>query len=155
VAWHYNQFPLTEIIMLALLVTLIFIYERLEIGRSKTDAAERWMARVPFRIYLGWISVATIANTTNLLNWLGMEGRGALAQALFVVVVLTALAIGFAMARRRSDIVFNLVLVWSLIGIGLKQMDVAALVAYVAFAAAVVALVWAVLAARANNTLPA
>ena len=70
--WHYQQFPLTLIAMLVLLATLIITYLRLGIGETTVPAAETWAVRLPFSIYLGWITVATVANVTSLLDFLGM-----------------------------------------------------------------------------------
>ena len=63
--WHYEQFPLTLVAMLVLLVTLIMTYLGLGSGRTSVPPAERWLARLPFSIYLGWITVATVANVTS------------------------------------------------------------------------------------------
>jgi hypothetical protein len=68
--WHYEVFPLTVAVMLILLVTLIVIYLTLNVGPSEVSPGERWLVRVPFSIYLGWISVATIANITAVLEYL-------------------------------------------------------------------------------------
>ena len=53
--------------MVVLLLALIAIYLRLGTGFSRVSPAETWLVRVPFSIYLGWITVATIANITSLL----------------------------------------------------------------------------------------
>src|SRR4030043_1548582 len=74
--WHYEQFPLTLIAMMVLLGTLIITYLRLGIGRSTAPAAEKFAARVPFSIYLGWITVATVANVTSWLYFLNWDGFG-------------------------------------------------------------------------------
>jgi len=65
--WHYELLPLSVVAMLALLLSLIGIYIRLNIGRARVTTIEKWCVDVPFSIYLGWISVATIANITDLL----------------------------------------------------------------------------------------
>ena len=69
--WHYQVFPLTIVAMLALLLFLIAMYLRLGIGRIKVGRAFKWLVHVPFSIYLGWITVATVANATSLLDYLG------------------------------------------------------------------------------------
>ena len=61
-AWHYNQFPLSLVIMLGLLASLLVIYLRLQVGIRPVSTSEKWLVNIPFSIYLGWISVATIAN---------------------------------------------------------------------------------------------
>lgn len=65
--WHFELFPLSAIVMLSLLALLIAIYWRLNIGRVQVSAREKWLVDLPFGIYLGWISVATIANISDLL----------------------------------------------------------------------------------------
>src|SRR5512139_1073218 len=74
--WHYEQFPLTLIAMLLLLATLIITYLRLGIGRSTVSKAETWAVRVPFSIYLGWITVATVANITDVLYYVNWNAFG-------------------------------------------------------------------------------
>lgn len=48
--------------MFALLVTLIAIYLRLQIGQSNVPLTEKLCVHLPFSVYLGWITVAPIAN---------------------------------------------------------------------------------------------
>ena len=53
--WHYEQFVWTLVAMVTLLLLLIAIYLRVGIGRSRVPAAETWVVRVPFSLYLGCI----------------------------------------------------------------------------------------------------
>jgi hypothetical protein len=138
--WHYNFFLLTLFAMLALLVLLILIYERLGNGQLRVPAAEFWAVQVPFSIYLGWVTVATIANVTDVLYDLGWNGFGIDPQIWAVIMLVVALVVGALMAWRRGDAAYLLVLVWAFAGIGVKQ-SAAPLVAYSAYAAAVLALV--------------
>ena len=71
-AWHYEILPLSLFLMLLLLGSLITIYLRLRIGKSDAIAIEKYFTHLPVSVYLGWITVATIANITALLvnmNW--------------------------------------------------------------------------------------
>ena len=147
--WHYNLFPLTLIVMLGLLACLIAIYLRLDIGRAQVSTVERWLINVPFSIYLGWITVATIANATSLLYYLGWNGFGIDPQVWAIAMLAAGLVIAAWMARSRGDIAYLLVLVWAFAGIGVKQ-AAAAPVAAVAWenAALVAVLVIAVLLSR-------
>jgi len=119
--WHYgfqtNWFWLTEIAMLALLGLLILVYLRLGTGVSKVGRGETWAIRVPISIYLGWISVATIANTTITLYALGWKGE-ALAANLTILLLLVGAVLGLLMLIRHRDIAYTLVLVWAYIGVG-------------------------------------
>ncbi len=126
--WHYLQFPLTLIAMLVLLATLIITYLRLGTGRTKVSTAETWAVRVPFSIYLGWITVATAANVTSLLDYLRWNGFGIAPEIWMGIVLFAVLVIATLMAFTRRDVAYALVLLWALAGIGVKHAAVAAVV---------------------------
>lgn len=119
-AWHYQQFPLTILIMLVLLLSLIWTYLVLRVNRVKVPAAEYWTVQVPFSIYLGWITVATIANATSLLDYFNWDG-GSVSPQMWTAIMLTiASVIATAMAITRRDAAYLAVLVWAFIGIAVK-----------------------------------
>jgi Ca2+/Na+ antiporter len=123
-AWHYQILPLSLIFMLILLGCLLFIYLRLNVGKSETTRAERYFAHLPFSVYLGWITIATIANVTALLvntNW-NTWGLGEQFWAVAVIVV--GIAIALSMLFTRKDIYYSLVVDWALLGILLKRLSV-------------------------------
>ncbi len=138
--WHYEQLALTMLAMLALLGLLILIYLRLEIGARPVPAGERWFVRLPVSIYLGWVSVATIANASALLYDLGWSGWGISAQVWTLIMIAAALIIGGLMVRQRRDAAFPLVLAWAFAGIAIRNAGTALLVGG-AWAAAALALV--------------
>lgn len=119
-AWHYQQFALTQLFMLGLLVSLIVAYERLQIGRTAVSRSDKFMLWLPFSVYLGWITVATVANTTVFLLDLGITG-GTFATGWAIVAILAATAIGLLVLLRRRDLPYGLVLVWALVGIAVSQ----------------------------------
>lgn len=121
--WHYEVFEFTLIAMLVLLVSLIAIYLRLDIGRAEVSTGERWTVHVPFSIYLGWITVATIANTTQLLYYLDWSGWGIAPEIWAVIILAAGVIISAIMSLTRTDIAYSLVLVWAYIGIAQKQSD--------------------------------
>jgi hypothetical protein len=118
--WHYEQFPLTLIAMLVLLGTLVITYLRLEIARTTVSSAETWAARLPFSIYLGWITVATVANVTDVLDYLKWDGFG-ISPEIWMGIVLTAvLVIAALMNFTRRDAAYTAVILWALAGISVK-----------------------------------
>ena len=123
-SWHYQQFALSVLVMLVILFSLIQIFLRLEIGRKKNQGAWLWAVEIPFSIYLGWISVATIANVTQLLYLLNWDGFGISPQIWLVVMLAAALVISALMSFTRRNIPHALVLIWSFIGIAVKFPDV-------------------------------
>ena len=121
-AWHYEVVPLSLVIMLALLGTLLTIYLRLRIGKSGSTTTEKYLVHLPFSIYLGWITIATIANVTALLvdiNW-NTFGLGEPFWA--VVVIIIGIAIALSILFTRKDIFYCLVVDWALLGILLKRL---------------------------------
>lgn len=135
--WHYNLFALSLVIMLALLATLIVIYRRLDIGRGKISRAEQWLLHVPFSVYLGWITVATIANATDVLYDLGWNGQPLAPELWAVVMLVIAIGLTIFILNQRRDSAYSLVIVWAFVGIFVKQ-NATPSVAYVAILGAVV-----------------
>lgn len=121
VLWHYNVFGLAIVVIVAVLLTLIAIYLRLDIGRYRASPAETWLAQVPFSIYLGWASVATIANTSQLLYWLGWQGAPLSGQAWAAIMLVVASALGALVAWTRRDVAYLAVFVWAFVGIAVKH----------------------------------
>ncbi|HSL44028.1 MAG TPA: tryptophan-rich sensory protein [Anaerolineales bacterium] len=119
--WHYNQFGLSVLVMLALLGLLIASYLRLNVNRSSVSRTEYWSVDVMFSVYLGWITVATVANITDWLYFIGWEGFGIAAQTWAVIMLAVASLLGLAMALARQDAGYLAVLVWAFIGIAVKQ----------------------------------
>lgn len=119
--WHYEVFPLTLVAMVALLLLLIAIYLRLDIGHARVPATEKWLVHVPFSIYLGWITVATIANVTSLLDYLKWSGWGISPEAWTVIMLVAGVGIASAVSLTRGDVAYMLVIVWAFAGIAIKH----------------------------------
>ena len=124
--WHYEKFPLTVVVMLVLLAALIVIYLRLGIGRTNVSTVEKLVARLPFSIYLGWITVATVANITSLLDYLQWDGFGIAPEVWMGIMLAAVLVIAALMNFTRRDIAYTLVILWALVGIAVKHADVSA-----------------------------
>jgi hypothetical protein len=118
--WHYQQFPLTLIAMLVLLGTLIITYLRLGIGQTTVPAAENWAVRLPFSIYLGWITVATVANVTDVLDYWKWNGFGITPEIWMSIVLAAVLVIAALVNFTRRDIAYTAVILWALAGISVK-----------------------------------
>jgi hypothetical protein len=72
--WQYNYITLSIVVMFALLATLISIYIRLSVGKSNAPLREKLFIQTPFSVYLGWITITSIANVAaalNSVNWAG------------------------------------------------------------------------------------
>lgn len=121
--WHYEYFAWTVLAMLILLGSLIAIYLRLDIGRTQVSSAMKWFVHVPFSIYLGWITVATIANITSLLYFLDWNGLGIDPEVWTVLMLGATTIIASLMSLTRGDVAYSLVIIWAVTGIALKHSD--------------------------------
>jgi hypothetical protein len=71
IVWVYlfttKLFSLSVVAMLVILLALIGAYLQLGVGKIRVLGDRLWLAHIPFSIYLGWISVATIVNVASAL----------------------------------------------------------------------------------------
>ncbi len=123
--WHYEYFPLTLVAMLVLLASLLFIYVRISKARPNLGREQKWFLQLPFSIYLGWISVATIANVSQVLFSAGWNAWGISATAWTAIMIAVATFLGLMMQWRENDSAYVLVLIWAFVGIAIKHAEVA------------------------------
>lgn len=120
IMWHKLLVEISLLIMIAFLITLIIIYLKLQQHRTKLKGVNM-LLHVPFVVYLGWISVATIANTTALLvhhKWDGF-GIDPVMWSCIMITIATMFAAFFTIFRR--DFFYALVIMWALYGISVSQ----------------------------------
>ena len=120
-AWQYKILWLSVLLMVGILVTLIQIVDKLR-GVELTGK-EYVQTRLPFSIYFGWITVATVANVTTWLVSTGWDGWGIRSGAWMVAILLVAGAIGLVTALRNHDAAYLAVFVWAFAGILLKHLS--------------------------------
>lgn len=113
--WHYEFFGLSVLVMIGLLLTLIRLYRTLQ----KNDSS--FFDRLPFSVYLGWISVATIANISYYLTYIGWDGFGISASVWTVLLMIVGTMLAVFFKKSQGDWVYPLVFVWAFIGIGVKN----------------------------------
>jgi hypothetical protein len=118
--WHYELFVGTLAAMLVLLASLIATYLQLGIGDTKVSTSEKWMVRVPFSIYLGWITVATIANVTDVLSFLKWNQFGHSDGTWMIIILFAVVFISGLVSITRRDFAYVAVILWALAGIGVK-----------------------------------
>lgn len=115
VCWHYGYFTWTVVLIVGMLLALIKIH--------RTYLAERQLqlTRAAFSVYLGWVSVATIANVSYLLVELNWGQFGIAAEAWTVVLLVIATVLGYRYIKKFQDAFFGVVLVWAFIGIAVNR----------------------------------
>jgi hypothetical protein len=152
IPWLTRMFGLAAVVIVGILVSLIWLYIRLD--RMGMTTVERWTLGVPTALFLAWLSVATALNVTIALAAAGWEGNALWPP----LVVLAIVGIGAALLSRTGDVAFAAVLVWAFAAIYAANVpspgETPALTAVlgVGVLAFVVAVVWAV--RRGRSPLP-
>lgn len=121
--WQYELLAVSVLVMFLLLVSLILIYLRLDIGKAIVPMRERLAVHLPFSVYLGWITIATIANVSAALVSSGWDGAGISQETWAIVIVIVASIITILVIVARRDIAYGLVVIWALVGIAAKQSE--------------------------------
>jgi hypothetical protein len=120
-AWHYDRIFIALILMLVILVCLIAI--NMLTRNAVLSAKERLFIRLPFSVYFGWITVATIANVTTLLVGMGWKGAGMSEVLWTVLIILVGAVIGIVTMFSFRDMAYGIVLIWAYSGILLKHVS--------------------------------
>ena len=116
VAWHYEQLPLSLLIMLGLLATLVII----NLNIMKFPA---FFTRATFGIYLGWICIATIANVTALLVSYQWGGWGISDQNWAIIMIAAGALISMAVIYKLENPFVALAVTWAFVGIILNRVN--------------------------------
>jgi len=116
VFWHYGKLPLSLIVMLGMLVSLIYINilaRNLPFGIIKAT----------FGIYLGWICIATIANVTTLLVHYNWSGIGISEETWAIIMISVGALIASVSLYRLNNPFIGLSVLWAFAGIIIKRND--------------------------------
>ena len=120
-AWHY------EVIWLSLLLMLVILFCLIKINMILKDndfsKLEKITVKLPFTVYLGWITVATIANITTFLvsiNW----NRFSLSEVFWTDLMIgVGAVIGFLGVLYYKSYAYGIVLIWAYLGIAIKHLS--------------------------------
>ena len=119
--WQFEYLVFSVILMFLILASLIGIYLRLDIGKSEVGLREKLTIHIPFSTYLGWITIASIANVSVTLVSLNWDGFGISHETWATIIVIVALLISILVTITRKDIAYGLVIIWAFVGIAVGQ----------------------------------
>jgi translocator protein len=145
VSWHYLKVVLSLVIMLWLLRTLIGVYQKIQQHRSVITGTPFWTLYIPFVIYLAWICVATIANTTALLVYVQWNALGMEQWIWSCIMIVIAFLLTLFFTYVRGELAFGLVTAWAMFGIYKGQFAASTTVGYTALIIAAASLAFAVI----------
>jgi hypothetical protein len=117
--WHFNVIFLSVILMLLILLSLMTIH--LVLRKIPMTRKEWFFIKLPFSIYFGWITVATIANITALLVTMGFSGWGLSEPVWTSTLIIIGTLIFMTTAILARDIPYVATLIWAYAGILIKH----------------------------------
>ncbi len=118
-AWHYRWIGLTVVLMLALLYCLIKIADLSH--DMSLNVSEKLLIKIPFGVYFGWITVATIANITAFLVSIGWKDFIFPDYIWMIIVLFVWVGISIWRTWKDKNLAYGLVPVWAYLGIYLKH----------------------------------
>lgn len=153
-SWHYGVYLLSIVFMVALLGTLITLYLRLNIGHRDAvlTTADKLLYQAPFSLYLGWITVATIANVSSVTAYWGWNGFGIAGPLWSAIMMMVAVVVAGVLLFNRRNLAYAGVLVWALFGIRAAYPAVP-VIANTAFVAAALVIILALIGYWRTRTM--
>ena len=118
--WHYEWILASLFIMFVLLGTLILINSELKTFDSK---GAFWLARVPFGIYFGWITIATLLNFSIALIYLSLEFSPLFGLISACALILAAAAVSCIVRFNLNLAAYSLTVAWAFTAIAANQTD--------------------------------
>jgi translocator protein len=97
---------------------------------------------IPFSIFFGWITVATLANLSVWLVSLGWNGGEIGAQSWNIILILLAAILGIGISIAFRDWIYPLVIAWAAIAISIENRNLYEDVANTGLLAGVSLVIW-------------
>lgn len=116
--WHQDAILICLPVIFILLASLAYINIKLQNTESN---GEYWLAKVPFGIYFGWVSVATILNTTIALVYLNIRLSDSATNLAGAGLILIAMVLGIIVRWKMRNYFYPLAIAWALTAIAVKQ----------------------------------
>lgn len=121
--WHYKLVSLSVVAMLVLLLSLIAIYY--ETSKNGYPLLKSFV----FKLYLGWISVASVANIAAALSLTTWDAFGVREEMWSAIMIGVATILACLTLNLKKDFIYPLVILWAVIGILVKFFGTSDLVA--------------------------
>lgn len=121
-AWLYLWSQEMMIVSLATIIILLISLAVINIKLRATEThSEYWLAKVPFGLYFGWVTAATILNATITLVSVGVSFSETTTKIIGAALMLIAAALGAFVRWKLKSYSFPLAVAWALTAIAVKQ----------------------------------
>ena len=137
--FNNEQIGIALLVILVMLASLVVIEQRLlekrhqpllatdpnaTMPEAAASTAETWLARIPFSIYFGWVTVATILNVAVYLKSTDFSLMGLDEQTWAVAILIVGLLVGSIVFNRYRSVAYILVFAWAYAAIAAEQAGV-------------------------------
>ena len=123
--FQYSLFALSVLVILWLLASLIGVIARVYQHDQQVVPflrSERMLVYVNFSIFLGWITIATVANIAQTITAYGWNGWGVSLEVWGLAAVAAAGVIASVVtAALKGNVPYALTTIWAFIGIAVNQ----------------------------------
>lgn len=123
VAFQNEWLVLSLALMAVILLSLIAIFKIFYRLQRSIGTTRRYFFHVPFGLYFGWVSLASVVNTAVVLKSYNLpffENNEGL-FALIAIAVASALGLIFLVSQK--DFIYPFAILWGLVAIYVKQQD--------------------------------
>lgn len=121
-AWLYLWSQEMMIVSLGTIIVLLISLAVVNIKLRATETnAEYWLAKVPFGLYFGWVTAATILNATITLVSVGVDFPQTTTKIIGASLMLIAAALGAFVRWKLKNYFYPLAIAWALTAIAVKQ----------------------------------
>ena len=108
--WHYEYLVISLVLMLGILINLIQINQLLKNTRNWED---KITLKLPFTVYFGWISIASIANVTALLVSYKWNRLGISEELWTAIILIFGVFIALTQIIYFRQIAYTFVIIWA------------------------------------------
>jgi len=116
--WHRDQIGICLGFIFALLATLFLM---LVLFRRSEASGGAWFTKVPFGIYAGWVTAASLVNFVIFLKYAGVEISNFSWNVIGVILIIFAATIAVLVRLKLKNYVYPLAVAWALTAIAIKQ----------------------------------
>ena len=120
-AWASRWVWASVLAMIIYLFTILAAYFRLGINLRERSRSERLYITAGWSMYAGWVTVATLVNTTTGLAYTGFNNLPFTELQWTIAASIAAVLIYLGFLFLREDYIFASVGVWSLIGLSITH----------------------------------
>lgn len=116
--WSQEMMIVSLLVIIFLLTTIGTINVKL---RATETNAEYWLVKVPFGLYFGWVTAATILNVTITLVSLGVDFSDTMTKLTGAALMLIVAALAAFVRWKLKNYFYPLAIAWALTAIAVKQ----------------------------------